>query len=194
MISKEEEVLKCWKDQFEKVCSMEEPSSEANVTPAERGLGVNTGPPTMDEVKKAISALNLKKRNAVGVDEITADMLKADAYHTPNILTNAPSKVWDTEDAPSLWKMGLIVKRPKKDDITNCNNLRGIMPLSATSKVLCRVILNRIQELTDPLLREEQAGFRKGRPCSDQIITLRQIVEHSNEWNSSVYDNFIDCT
>ena len=51
------------------------------------------------------------------------------------------------------------------------------MLLSVTSKVISRVILNRIQDITDLLLCEEQAGFRKGRSCSDQVFTLRQIVE-----------------
>ena len=72
VISKEEEVLKRWKDHFEKVFNIEESSLEANVTPAERALDVNTGPHTMDEVKKAISAL--KKGKVAGVDEITADV------------------------------------------------------------------------------------------------------------------------
>ena len=91
-------------------------------------------------------------------------------------------------------KTGLIVKLPKKGDLTNCNNWRGIMLLSVTYKVLSRVVLNRLTTTVDPLLRKEQAGFRKGRGCADQIFTLRQIVEQSNEWSSTVYANFIDFT
>ncbi|VDO67876.1 unnamed protein product [Schistosoma curassoni] len=41
-------------------------------------------------------------------------------------------------------------------------------------------------------LRDQRAGFRKDRPCTDQIATLRIIVEQSVEWNSSLYINFID--
>uniref|UniRef100_A0A0B7BDH4 Reverse transcriptase domain-containing protein n=1 Tax=Arion vulgaris TaxID=1028688 RepID=A0A0B7BDH4_9EUPU len=41
-------------------------------------------------------------------------------------------------------------------------------------------------------LREEQAGFRKNRSCTDQIVTLRIIVEQSFEWNSSLYVSFGD--
>ena len=41
-------------------------------------------------------------------------------------------------------------------------------------------------------IRKEQAGFRKGRSCSDHIFTLRQILEQAKEWNSTVYANFID--
>ena len=44
----------------------------------------------------------------------------------------------------------------------------------------------------DPLLRDQQAGFRAGRSCADQIATLRIILEQSLEWNSPLYINFMD--
>ena len=44
----------------------------------------------------------------------------------------------------------------------------------------------------DNLLRDQQAGFRKERSCTDQIATLRIIIEQSIEWNSPLYINFID--
>ena len=54
------------------------------------------------------------------------------------------------------------------------------------------MILERIKIALDGKLREEQAGFRAGRSCTDQIATLRIIVEQSIEWQSSLYINFID--
>ena len=66
------------------------------------------------------------------------------------------------------------------------------MLLNKASKVFCRVILKeRIKTALDEKLREEQAGFRAGRSCTDQIATLRIIVEQSIEWQSSLYINFI---
>ncbi|VDO82338.1 unnamed protein product, partial [Schistosoma mattheei] len=44
----------------------------------------------------------------------------------------------------------------------------------------------------DAQLRDQQSGFHKDRSCTDQIATLRIIVEQSIEWNSSLYINFID--
>ena len=114
---------------------------------------------------------------------IHAEFLKAEEYLTPTILTSILKKIWESEEIPTFWKAGLIVKLPKKET-SNCNNYRGIMLLSVTMKDVSRVILNRISAITDPLLRKEQAGFRKGRSCADQIFTLRQVVEQSNEWNS----------
>ncbi|VDO86247.1 unnamed protein product [Schistosoma mattheei] len=49
-----------------------------------------------------------------------------------------------------------------------------------------------MKDAVDAQLRDQQAGFRKDRSCTDQIATLRTIVEQSVEWNSSMYINFID--
>ena len=56
------------------------------------------------------------------------------------------------------------------------------MLLSMVGKVLCSVILNRLKDALDALLKEEQAGFRRGRSWIDQMATLRIIVEQSVEW------------
>ena len=93
---------------------------------------------------------------------------------------------------PEEWKKGLLIKLPKKGDLSHCRNWRGIMLLSMASKVFCRVILERLKTALDKKLRDEQAGFRAGRSCTDQIATLRIIVEQSIEWQSSLYINFID--
>ncbi|VDP55829.1 unnamed protein product, partial [Schistosoma curassoni] len=49
-----------------------------------------------------------------------------------------------------------------------------------------------MKNCVDDQLRDQQAGFSKDRSCTDQIATLRIIVEQSIDWNSSLYINFID--
>ena len=66
------------------------------------------------------------------------------------------------------------------------------MLLSVPGKVLNRVILDRLKTGVDAKLRDHQAGFRKDRPCTDQIATLRIIVEKFMEWDSSLYINVVD--
>jgi len=41
-------------------------------------------------------------------------------------------------------------------------------------------------------LRQEQAGFRPGRSCNDQIFALREIIEKITAWQIPVMINFID--
>ncbi|VDP68361.1 unnamed protein product [Schistosoma mattheei] len=90
------------------------------------------------------------------------------------------------------WKEGHLIKIPKKGDLSKCENYRGIILLSVLGKVFNRVLLNRMNDAVDAQLRDQQAGFRKDRSCTDRIATLRIIVEQSFEWNSSPYINFID--
>ena len=61
-------------------------------------------------------------------------------------------------------------------------------------KVFCSVLLKRLRDAVDILLREEQAGFRRGRSCSDQIFVLRNIIEQSNEFQKPLLLNFVDFT
>jgi len=57
------------------------------------------------------------------------------------------------------------------------HNWRGIQLLSIPSKVLTRIILERLKAAVNNTLRDEQAGFRAGRFCIDQIATLHIILE-----------------
>ena len=67
------------------------------------------------------------------------------------------------------------------------------MLLSVPGKVLSRILLDRIKEEVDGLLRDEQAGFiRRGKSCTDQTAALRIILQQSLEWDASLYINFID--
>ena len=100
--------------------------------------------------------------------------------------------VWDSEVCPDDWKRGTIIKLPKKGNLADCNNWRGITLLSVPGKVLAMIILERIYESLDERMKEGQAGFRRGRSCGDQIFVLRNIIEQSVEWRRQLIVNFID--
>ena len=70
--------------------------------------------------------------------------------------------------------------------------MRGITLLPVARKVLSNLIYNRLREAVDSNMREEQAGFRQGRGCSDQIFVLRTIIEECEEWKTPLLLNFID--
>ena len=101
-------------------------------------------------------------------------------------------KIWETNEVPDDWQEGYLIKLPKKGDLRECNNWRGIMLLSTVGKVLNRIILERLKVVVDKRLRDEQAGFRKERSGTDHIATLRIILGQSLEWNSPVYTTFVD--
>lgn len=86
---------------------------------------------------------------------------------------------------------GLIVKLPKKGNLGSCDNWRGIILLSIPCS-LPQSLFNRIDREIDNIPRQEQAGSRKGKECTDQIFTLKNIIEQLIEWKNPLYVNFID--
>ena len=65
----------------------------------------------------------------------------------------------------------------KKCDLTECNNQRGITLMVLAAKVPGRIVITRIQDGIDNKLRQEQAGFRKGRGTTEKIFILCNIFE-----------------
>ena len=186
----EEEKLKRWRQHFESILNRPDPPTLADIPEAEEDLDIKLGNITVTEVNEAIH--KLKNGKAPGDDGVCPEMLKAEDTMTPQLLCQILQKIWDSEEAPSEWKTGIIVKLHKKGDLGNCNNWRGITLLSLTSKIFSHIILQRITTAVDGILRREQAGFRKGKSCIDHIFVLRQILEQSHEWNGSLYVVFVD--
>ena len=88
-------------------------------------------------------------------------------------------------------KKDILSNYQRKEILGNAKS-RDIMLLSVPGKVLNRVILERQKMTLNSKLRDHQAGFHQKRSCTDQISTLRIIIEQSIEWNSPAYINFID--
>ena len=106
-------------------------------------------------------------------------------------LTKLCNSIWRSGRVPETWKEGIIIPIPKKGDLRDCNNWRGITLLSIPGKVMATVILNRMRSAVDGRLRQEQAGFRPGRSCCEQIFTLRQIIEKAlGAYNARKTDNY----
>ena len=53
LTSYREEELTCWKEHFERVLNRDDPSVEAEISPADEVLDIGTGKPTLEEVTKA---------------------------------------------------------------------------------------------------------------------------------------------
>ena len=185
-----EQQLDRWAEHFEELLNRPAPPNPPVIHPAEDDLPINCDRPAREEIKKAIQ--QLKNNKASGPDDIPAEALKAVVDTSVELLYPLFEKIWEEEEVPADWREGYLIKIPKKGDLRNCAKYRGITLLSVPGKVFNRIILERMKDMVDPMLRDQQAGFRQNRSCLDQIATLRIIVEQSLEWNSSLYVNFVD--
>ena len=100
--------------------------------------------------------------------------------------------VWEKGCTPCAWRDSILVPIPKKGDLSNCDNWRGISLLDVVGKVVARILQERLQKLAEDELPESQCGFRAGRSCTDMIFTVRQFVEKSWEHQSKAFLTFID--
>ena len=80
-------------------------------------MNVGGGEIPVEEVEKAIG--QLKNNKAPGEDVIFPEMFKADENRLLLILVKLINKIKESGVIPSEWKNGVIVKIPKKGDLSD---------------------------------------------------------------------------
>lgn len=166
--------LQQWGNYFEKLYNQETETdcSALNITlNVEHTLEDN--PPT--HLKDAL--LSLKNNKSPGSDNIIGEMLKAGQETTIDLFHYLFEKIWTKKSIPKEWTEALVVPIHKKGKKSRCENYRGISLLSVPSKLLCKVLYNRLYPHIETLLKDTQCGFRREKSTIDMIFTSRQLVE-----------------
>ena len=123
------------------------------------------------EVEAAVQSL--KKGKSAGVENIPAEVVQAGGEEIVTALTTICNKIWQTEEWPAPWTQSSVITLPKKGNLQQCQNYRTISLISHPSKVMLKVILNRLKPQAEKIIVEEQAGFRAGRSTTEQSFNLR---------------------
>nr|KAG5697691.1 hypothetical protein BaRGS_000576 [Batillaria attramentaria] len=106
---------------------------------------------------------SLKSGKAAGPDGIPPEALKADIQTSTDMLHPLLREDLESESVPQDWKKGHLDHPGEAEDRAGTRTLR-----------------------------EEQAGFRNDRSCTDHIATMRIIIEQSLEWQTPLYSTFVD--
>ena len=142
-----------------------------------------------EEVEAAVKALKTGK--SAGVDNIPAELVQAGEAMI-DILVTVCNKIWKTGEWPTTWTQSLVITLPKKGNLQLCQNYRTISLISHPSKVMLKIILNRLQQQAEEIIAEEQTGFRAGRSTTEQIFNLRILGEKYLQHQQNLYHVFID--
>ena len=187
-----DERLKRWQEYFQQLYNFPPPSTPLPTPPDSNAPHepIPDNEPTTAEIRHAIK--QLKTRKAAGEDEVTAEALKAGGEILVKQLHSILQLIWHTEEIPRQWKRGIIIPVFKKGDSQDCKNYRGISLLSIVGKVFIGIIQRRLQKRRELTAREEQAGFRPGRGCCDQVFTLRQVLEERIRCGKRTVIIFVD--
>ena len=139
-------------------------------------------PISEDEVKKAVKILKngkaMSRRHTCTEDKILNEMIKT--FSETHMLTKIFNIVLQSGHMPHEWVIGIIKPIYKnKGDINDPDNYRGITLLSCFGKLFTSILNDRLTTYINlnEMMSEAQAGFRKGYSTTDQIFTLKCIVE-----------------
>ncbi|KAI0238708.1 GATA zinc finger domain-containing protein 1 [Lamellibrachia satsuma] len=143
-----------------------------------------------EEVEAAVKSL--KKGKSAGIDNIPAELVQTGGEALITTLTTICNKIWQTGEWPTPWTQSLIITLPKKGNLQMCQNYRTISLISHPSKVMLKILLNRLKPQAEEIIAEEQAGFRAGRSTIEQIFNLRILCEKHLQHQQSLYHVFID--
>ena len=97
-------------------------------------------------------------------------------------------------DIFNFWRNGRSPRSshfPRKA-ILNSVQITEQLLVSHASKILLRIILERIRVKTETEIADEQAGFRQGRGTRDQIMNLRILMHKACEHQQPLYMCFVD--
>ena len=92
---------------------------------------------------------------------------------------------------PQDWKMSVFILIPK-GNAKECSNNSTIALISHASKVMLKILQDRLQQYVNQELPDVQAGFRKGRGTRDQIANIHWIIEKAREFQKNIHPCFTD--
>ena len=92
------------------------------------------------------------------------------------------------------WAESLVVSIPKKGDLADMNNYRGISLMATVLKVVCVILSTRINEAAEAggLFSRSQAGFRQREECVTQVACVVEIIQRRRIVNEPTYVVFVD--
>ena len=84
-----------------------------------------------------------------------------------------------SEDVPDQWNINVVTMIPKKGDLKNIENYRGISLVNTLSKIFLKIFARRFMEKNrqENFIRRNQLGFMKNEEGISATMTVCGIAE-----------------
>ena len=139
-----------WRRHFDQVLNIPSQCNASELQRVKRPLDHELDRlPYLAEVKRAM--WKLKSGKAPGSSGILPEMVKAGTGDEDflGMMCDLVSAVWEERRVPKEWVDAILIPIPKKGDLRNCDNWRGISLLEVVGKVVARVVQQRLQGLAE---------------------------------------------
>ncbi|CAG4981160.1 unnamed protein product [Colias eurytheme] len=143
-----------------------------------------------------LKALQTLKSQAVGVDDMSLDMLKLTSSKILPVITHIINTSFRTHQFPELWQSALVHPIPKNDNPLTSKDLRPISVLPCLSKVIERIVHNQLIQFLEQngVLSDLQSGFRKGRGVASALTEVVDNILKAQDTGMSTAVVFLDYT
>ena len=139
-------------------------------------IEVNQDPPSLDEIKEA--SKTFKNNKSFGTDNVPTEGVKYSLSNNLFVyLTMLTSLIWLHIAVPKSWLELKIICLYKKGLKSLAENYRALSIGSNLSKLIPRIILNRLHVTYEHNISEAQFGFRKGRSTCDAIFIIKNVIQ-----------------
>ena len=108
---------------------------------------------------------------ASGGDGIPVELFQILKDDAVKVLHSICQQIWKTQQWPQDRTRSVFIPIPKKGNAKECSNYPKIALISHASKVMLKILQDRLQQYVSHELPDVQAGFRKGRGTRDQLST-----------------------
>ena len=147
-----------------------------------------------DEEEVARILMSLRNSCAAGWDGISSDLLKKHTAVIVPPLTYIYNLALSAGKFPNVFKKAIIHPIHKSGDRSRVDNYRPISVLTAFSKILERIMNNRLVNYLENnnLIAPAQFGFRTGKSTSDAVHELTDYVVTNMDSGDKVMAIFLD--
>ena len=149
-------------------------------------------PTNLIEMKRLLGSL--KPKTSAGVDEIPPCIIKSTPDNILLALTHIFNLSLEKGEFISEFKTAKVIPIHKKDSLSNVSNYRPISLLCTMSKLLERLVYNRILSYLNKenFFFENQFGFRKNHSTCHATTLLVESIADAFENRKSVLGLFLD--
>ena len=138
-------------------------------------------PTSIDENHRSIADLKIGK--ASGIDELSAEVSKISALAIDPYLQKLINQTFSQGEFPDCLKLAKVVPLFIPGSITDVDNYRSSSLLPVLSKVLEKIMYNRLIKFLDKkdILYEKQFGFRSKHSSVDALIEITDNIRSGTD-------------
>ena len=148
-----------------------------------------------NDIYTQIKNLNVKK--AIGYDKLEQEMFKRSIDVSKLYLSALINYCYENKKLPKLFKLGKVIPIPKEEgNVVDIEKIRPISLLSVVSKIMEKIILNRLNQVIEKykIINLNQYGFTRNKRTEHNLMELYNRMFQTYHKKSHMIIVFLDFT